>query len=115
MAASLLTWGIGEGMFFYFQPIYLQKLGASPIGIGSILGAIGLIMAFTQLPAGYLADRFGRRPLIWVSCKYIECIHRGYPSVWFHRLCHAADEQLYHPRPGTVVRGARFDFWIGCL
>lgn len=67
MAASLLTWGIGEGMFFYFQPIYLQKLGASPIGIGSILGAIGLIMAFTQLPAGYLADRFGRRPLIWIS------------------------------------------------
>ncbi len=67
MAASLFTWGIGEGMFFYFQPIYLQKLGASPIGIGSVLGAIGLIMAFTQLPAGYLADRFGRRPLIWVS------------------------------------------------
>ena len=67
MAASLFTWGIGEGLFFYFQPIYLQKLGASPVGIGSILGAAGLIMAFTQLPAGYLADRFGRRRLIWIS------------------------------------------------
>jgi MFS family permease len=67
MAASLFTWGIGEGMFLYFQPIYLEKLGASPVAIGGILGAIGMIMAFTQLPAGYLADRFGRRPLIWVS------------------------------------------------
>ena len=30
VAFSLFTWGIGEGMFFYFQPIYLQELGADP-------------------------------------------------------------------------------------
>ena len=37
---SLLTWGIGEGAFLYFQPIYLEELGASPLVVGSILGGV---------------------------------------------------------------------------
>ena len=61
---SLLTWGIGEGMFFFFNPLYLQQLGANPVMIGSILGAVGLAMTVAHIPAGYLADRFGRRPFL---------------------------------------------------
>ena len=64
VALSLLTWGIGEGMFFFFQPLYLQELGADSIAIGSILGLAGLAMMLAFLPAGYLSDRIGRRPLI---------------------------------------------------
>lgn len=64
---SLFTWGIGEGMFFYFQPLYLQQLGASPVGIGSIIGATGILLVLTQIPAGYLGDRFGRRQFLWLS------------------------------------------------
>jgi len=61
---SLVTWGIGEGAFMYFQPLYLQELGASPIMIGSILGTMGLAMTVVHMPAGYLADRFGRKQLM---------------------------------------------------
>jgi MFS family permease len=61
---SLLTWGIGEGMFLSFEPLYLQELGADPVRIGAILGALGLAMAAAQAPAGYLADRFGRKPVM---------------------------------------------------
>jgi MFS family permease len=64
VAFSLVTWGIGEGMFYYFQPLYLEKLGADPIKIGGILGVTGLVMMLAFLPAGLLSDRFGRRPLI---------------------------------------------------
>lgn len=67
IAIALLTWGIGEGMFYFFQPIYLQELGAEPQAIGVILGAVGAIMAFSYLPAGLLADRIGRRPLIFAA------------------------------------------------
>ena len=67
VAAALFTWGIGEGMFFVFQPLYLQKLGANPIVIGTILSATGIAMAIAHIPAGYLADRIGRRPLLWAS------------------------------------------------
>jgi MFS family permease len=61
---ALMTWGVGEGMFFYFQPIYLEQLGADPALIGLILGAYGLAMMVAHIPAGYLADRLGRKPLL---------------------------------------------------
>src|SRR5512138_3116929 len=69
LSAALLTWGIGESMFLLFQPIYMQQLGANPVQIGIILGAWGGIMTFAHIPAGYLSDRIGRRPLLiaaWV-------------------------------------------------
>jgi MFS family permease len=64
LGAALFTWGIGEGMFFIFQPIYLQQLGADPIQIGRILGALGGVMTIVQIPAGHLSDRIGRRPML---------------------------------------------------
>jgi MFS family permease len=68
--ASLFTWGIGEGMFIYFQPIYLQQLGASTMTIATVFSAFGLAMMLAHIPAGYLADRVGRKPIIiaaWAS------------------------------------------------
>jgi len=64
---SMMIWGVGEGMFYIFQPLYLQKLGADPLMIGGILGGLGLAMTVAQAPAGYLADRMGGRPLMWVA------------------------------------------------
>ncbi len=65
IASALLFWGIGEGMFMNFIPIYLGKefaLGEEQIGF--ILGLFGFSMAITHMPSGYLADRIGRRPLL---------------------------------------------------
>lgn len=64
LSAALFTWGIGEGMFILFQPIYLQQLGADPIQIGAILGGFGAVMTMAHIPAGYLSDRIGRRPML---------------------------------------------------
>lgn len=64
IAVALFTWGVGEGMFFNFQPIYLSQLGADPVQVGSILGAAGLAMMLAHIPAGYIADRLGRRPVL---------------------------------------------------
>jgi MFS family permease len=69
LSAALFTWGIGESMFLLFQPIYLQQLGADPIQIGAILGGFGAVMTIAHVPAGYLSDRIGRRPMLiaaWV-------------------------------------------------
>jgi MFS family permease len=67
VAASLFTWGLGEGMFLYFQPLYLQQWGADSVTIGWILGAAGIIMALAQLPAGYLADRIGAKWIMFAA------------------------------------------------
>jgi MFS family permease len=65
IAAALLLWGFGEGMFFNFVPIYLDnQFLLSKHEIGLILGAFGFSMAITHIPAGRLADRVGRRPLL---------------------------------------------------
>ncbi len=67
LAAALFTWGVGDSMFFLFQPLYLQDLGADPQMIGNILGMVGIAMTVAHLPAGYVADRIGRRPLLYAA------------------------------------------------
>lgn len=67
LGISLMTWGVGEGMFFIFQPLYLQQLGANPLTIGAIFGAAGISMTIAHIPAGHLADRIGRKPLLLAS------------------------------------------------
>ena len=65
VALALLLWGAGEGMFFNFVPIYLDRqFRLSEYEIGLVLGAFGFSMAITHIPAGRLADRIGRRPLL---------------------------------------------------
>ena len=64
LSVSLLTWGIGEGMFIYFQPIYLQQLGANTMTIAGVFGLFGLAMMVAHIPSGHLADRIGRKPLL---------------------------------------------------
>ena len=94
VAISMMTWGIGEGMFLLFQPIYLEELGADPVMIGGILGTIGFAMTISYLPAGYLADRFGRRPLLlaaWImgtSAAWVMALAKTLPlfvigSIWY--------------------------------
>lgn len=61
---SLMLWGIGEGLFFSFIPLYLQDIGAKPVQIGGILGGLSFAAMLCHLPAGYLADKFGRRTII---------------------------------------------------
>jgi MFS family permease len=45
-------------------PLYLEQLGANPIMIGTVFSAFGFVMMVAHIPAGYLADRIGRRPMI---------------------------------------------------
>ncbi len=67
VSLSLGFWGLGESAFIYFQPLYLEELGASPVIIGSILGAVGFVMTIVHIPAGYLSDRIGSRSIIWAA------------------------------------------------
>jgi MFS family permease len=64
VAFSLFTWGLGEGFFIYFQPLYLQQWGANSIEIGGILGAAGIVLALSLVPTGLLTDRFGPRNIM---------------------------------------------------
>ncbi len=64
LAISMFIWGLGEGLFIYFYPLSLQRWDSDPVLIGAVLSGLGVTMALVQIPAGYLSDRFGSRPLI---------------------------------------------------
>lgn len=70
VSGALFLWGFGEGVFIYFVPIYLDKqFLLSEQQIGFMLSVFAVAMAVTHLPAGHLADRIGRKPLLvaaWV-------------------------------------------------
>ncbi|MHC1784052.1 MAG: MFS transporter [Anaerolineaceae bacterium] len=67
VAAALLIWGVGEGMFYPFQSLYLQEWNADPVTIGAVLSGVGIAMALSFIPAGYFSDRLGPRPVMLSS------------------------------------------------
>ena len=76
ISISLFTWGVGEGMFWYFQPIYLDQLGANTMTIAGVFSAVGVAMMIAHIPAGYLSDKIGRRPVLWFAWSF------GVISAW---------------------------------
>ena len=67
VASSTFIWGLGEGLFIFFLPLALQRWNTDAVQIGTVLSLIGVTMAVVQVPAGYLSDRFGARPIIFAS------------------------------------------------
>ncbi|HMK09240.1 MAG TPA: MFS transporter [Anaerolineales bacterium] len=64
LALSLFLWGVGEGLFIYLLPVYLTQLGAGAVQVGAILGLAGLATTITHIPAGILADHYGRKTVM---------------------------------------------------
>ncbi|HNQ96124.1 MAG TPA: MFS transporter, partial [Anaerolineales bacterium] len=112
VALALLTWGFGEGLFFNFQPIYLKELGSSEKEIGFILGAFGAAMAITHIPAGRMADRIGRRPLLviaWLTglvSTIIMAFARDLPLFLVGMMCYGLTAFVSSPL-GSYVTAAR--------
>lgn len=51
-------------MILPLLPIFCKEIGISSVGYGIIVGAVGLSRFLSNVPAGWLADKFGRRPLL---------------------------------------------------
>lgn len=67
IVAVQLLWGLGFGLIGPIQPLYLQTLGADPGQIGLVFGVGNIAGGLLVLPAGAIADRFGRRLVIVAS------------------------------------------------
>ncbi len=62
-----VLWGLGFGVMAPIQPLYLQSLGADPAQIGLVFGIGNIVGGLLVLPAGLIADRFGRKLVIVTS------------------------------------------------
>jgi DHA1 family tetracycline resistance protein-like MFS transporter len=63
LAGNALT-EIGIGFFLPMLPLFLRARGGTPALIGLVFASGVAARALAQYPAGWLADRWGRRPLI---------------------------------------------------
>ncbi|MFQ5616694.1 MAG: MFS transporter [Anaerolineales bacterium] len=61
---AILLWGMGDGLWLFIQPLYVQQLGASPGQIGLVLGSGMLLTALAFIPAGLWMSRRRRKPII---------------------------------------------------
>lgn len=61
-----LLWEMGWTLYDPLLPVYLRELGASPQQLGLMFAGTSLILAFSAIPGGWLADRFERRRLMLI-------------------------------------------------
>ncbi|MBI3363135.1 MAG: MFS transporter [Chloroflexi bacterium] len=64
LSVALFLWGAGDTLFFYVVPLYLARLGATPVQIGNVFSLSALASVCTMIPAGILADRWGRKKIM---------------------------------------------------
>jgi predicted MFS family arabinose efflux permease len=61
VALSFFLWGVGEGLWFYIQPLYPESLGATPSQAGVTLGLMGVGRLAAILPFTLGLTRFPSR------------------------------------------------------
>jgi len=78
--------------------LYAEHLpgGESHFLIGIALGAYGLTQAILQIPAGWLSDRYGRKPIIYI----------GLILFIIGSLVAASAENIYWIIAGRIIQGA---------
>lgn len=87
LTISLLFWGLGESLFLFFQPIYLQQLGADALEIGTILAIMGFTLGMAQISTGYLSDHIGVKFILrtsWVMGTVATAMMAFAPNLSFY-------------------------------
>lgn len=87
LSISLFIWGLGESLFLFFQPLYLQQLGADAFEIGTILAIMGFALGLAQIPTGYLSDRIGVKFILrtsWVMGTIATAMMAFAPNLSFY-------------------------------
>jgi MFS family permease len=56
------------GFLMVVRAIYFALLGFSPVKIGLLLSVMTLISAMNNIIFGYLCDRYGRKPFLFLGC-----------------------------------------------
>jgi len=65
VAVTIGFWSFGMRMTQSYASLYILALGATPFILGVISAASTFVLAFMRVPGGYIADRWGRKKVIY--------------------------------------------------
>ena len=64
LIGSLIT-DFSEEMANTYYPLYFQALGGTATTYGLLSSLTSIISAFVRFPGGYIADKYGRKTILW--------------------------------------------------
>jgi len=64
---SNIVAAFGEGLYFWFFPLYIRSLQANPVEVGTVLSVLWGVSAVTPVIGGIIADKYDRKKIIIVS------------------------------------------------
>lgn len=82
------VWGIGAGLWSYFWPVYLNRLGADSVAVGLVVGSGSLAATLVYLPGGLMAQ-LGRTKWQMVLQHFAAAVTTGsfgLAGTWWHVL-----------------------------
>ncbi len=108
LAGNALT-GIGIGFFIPILPLFIRSRGGGALLVGLVFAGGVVGRALAQYPGGWLADRFGRKPVIVGSLLiyallfplYLLPLPIGYLIAL--RTAHAAAAGAYLPAAAAMI------------
>jgi MFS family permease len=98
--AAVFVSGTGIGSILPILPLYLRERGASYALVGVVVAAALVAQAVGQWPAGWLADRLGRREMMVAGLLLSAAASLVFvlPGWWCCGLCRDWGSRL-RPRP----------------
>src|SRR5215471_5959975 len=107
-AAMLISY-VHRGAFSVAAPFMAGELHLSKADIGLILSAFFWVYAFMQIPAGWVADRFGTKRAYslgfvgWTLAAALEALGRGAASLVGFRVAIGAGQAITFPASARAV------------
>ena len=71
VAVTIGFWSFGMRMTQSYASLYILALGATPFILGVISAASTFVLAFMRIPGGYIADRWGRKRVIYILTFFV--------------------------------------------
>src|SRR5436190_23329671 len=106
--AMLISY-VHRGAFSVAAPFMATELHLSKADIGIVLSAFFWVYAFMQIPAGWIADRFGTKRaysigfLFWSLAAALEAVGRGVTSLIGLRVAIGAGQAITFPASARAV------------
>ncbi|QIA27389.1 MFS transporter [Thermaerobacter sp. PB12/4term] len=110
LAAGRFISALGDGFFFPFIAVFLQRVhGLPPEQVGLIMSTAGLFSLVARMPAGWLADRLGFKPVVvaGLAGAGVAVTLAGWaPGPWTFAFCYALMSAMVWGSFPALLHGA---------